>query len=491
MLQNSKKNIIVSLTALLFIGCGDMEVKKCDCNLSKEDTKLQKIIQSNHLTGDALKGKNLPHISESKAQLGMHLFFSKSLGADRDSACVTCHHPMLGGGDNLSLPIGVGALNPNLLGHGRRRSPHALNYANGGPIVARNAPTTFNIAGWNRSIFHDGRISRLNANDIATPDSGYNIKDELATDNLASAQSRFPIIAHAEMRGFKDENRDNQEIREYLASRLGGYGEGQGELAKPEYWLKKFQTAFNAPTASAEELITEQNIAMVIGAYENSQAFTNTPWRAYVEGNANALSDSAKKGALLFFNSTEEGGANCASCHSGDFFTDEGFHNIAMPQFGNGKGDGNEGIEDFGRMRVTSEEQDKYAFRTPTLLNVEVTGPWGHTGAYTSLEAVVRHHLNAQKAIESYDFSQLTQTAIQNLDKLKVNTHKALESSELENISLSDEEVHNLIDFLKSLTDPCVKDESCLSQWIPKPNQDPNGDQLDAVDRQGNPLGRE
>ena len=491
MLKNCKKIIIISLTALLFIGCGDMSLEKCDCNLSKEDTLLQKIIQSNHLTGDPLKGKNLPHITQSKAQLGMHLFFSKSLGANRDSACVTCHHPMLGGGDNLSLPIGVGASNPNLLGHGRTRSSNSLNYANGGPIVARNAPTTFNIAGWNRSIFHDGRITRLNANNIATPDSGYNIKDTLATDNLASAQSRFPIVANGEMRGFKHEDKNNQEIREYIASRLGGYGEGQSELAKPEYWLKKFQTALNKPSATAEELITEQNIAMLLGEYENSQVFTNTPWRAYVKGDANALSDSAKKGALLFFNSQEEGGANCTSCHSGDFFTDEGFHNIAMPQFGEGKGDGNKGIEDFGRMRVTSEAQDKYAFRTPTLLNVEVTGPWGHTGAYTSLEAVVRHHLNAKKAIESYDFSQLTQPNIQNLDALKVNTNKALESLELENIAFSDEEVHNLVDFLHTLTDPCVKDEACLSQWIPKPNQDPNGEQLDAVDGQGNPLGRE
>jgi len=42
----------------------------------------------------------------NKAQLDMKLFYTKSLGGDKDSACVTCHHPMLGGGDNLSLSIG-------------------------------------------------------------------------------------------------------------------------------------------------------------------------------------------------------------------------------------------------------------------------------------------------------------------------------------------------------------------------------------------------
>ena len=499
MLKGNEKRMIISIIGLFFVSCGNVDVEDCGCTSSADDSKLKNIIQSKNLTGDALKEKVVPKISDDKAQLGMHLFFSKSLGADRDAACVTCHHPMLGGGDNLSLPIGVGAVNPDLLGTGRLHASGSTNY-DGGPLVPRNAPTTFNIVGWNKSLFHDGRLTQLNASDISTPDSGQNIKDELATANLASAQSRFPITSNEEMKGFEHADKDNQEIREYVASRIGGYGEGKDELNDTAYWLKKFKTALSKPNGTAEELITEQNIAMLIGEYENSQAFVDTPWKAYVEGNANALSASEKKGALLFFTSIEDGGADCASCHSGDFFTDEKFHNIAMPQFGHGKGSGDEGIEDFGRMLATSDANDKYGFRTPTLLNVEVTGPWGHTGAYTSLEAVVRHHLNAKEAIENYDVSQLVQTGLQNLEQLKVNTNKAVKHLEearkegldvLKNNTLSDVEVNNLIDFLHTLTDPCVKNEECLSKWIPKLNDDPNGDQLDAIDVKGNILGRE
>ena len=51
--------------------------------------------------------------------------------------------------------------------------------------------------------------------------------------------------------------------------------------------------------------------------------------------------------------SKKHGGADCASCHSGDFFTDEAFHNIGMPQMGRGKGDGAGKEEDFGRFRET------------------------------------------------------------------------------------------------------------------------------------------
>jgi len=492
-----KKFYLLLATSILFNGCGDIELENCACDSNDNiDSQLNNIIVKNKLTGDALKHKQIPDISSPKAQLGMDLFFSKSLGADRDSACVTCHHPLLGGGDKLSLPIGTGAVTVNLLGKGRLHDSQASHY-DGGPTVPRNAPTTFNMAAWNKVLFYDGRVEHLNPDDISTPDSTHNVKDDLATDNLASAQSRFPITSPEEMKGFNHQDKDNYEIREYVASRIGGYAEGTGELNNTSYWLTKFQSAFEKPNISATELVTEQNIALLIGEYENSQAFTNTPWKEYVEGNLNAISNDAKKGALLFFNDNSKGGVNCVSCHSGDFFTDEGFHNIAMPQLGRGKGHGDELIEDLGRVAVTGDETDKYKFRTPSLVNTEVTGPWGHAGAYTSLKAVIKHHLNPKKAIENYDFSQLTQTGIQNLDSLKQNTNKAIKVLEedqkngldtLQYATLTEVQINQLISFITSLTDPCVLNKECLSQWIPKPQQDPNGDQLDAIDNKGNIL---
>jgi len=485
-------NKLIMFTGVSFaiLGCGNSG--------SVSDTELEKFIHSNNLTGDVLKGKVVPKITDAKAQLGMNLFFSKSLGADRDSACVTCHHPMLGGGDNLSLPIGTGAKNPNLLGKGRSHDVTSTHY-DGGPTVPRNAPTTFNMLGCKHALFHDGRIEHVvNPNGISTPDSGYTIIDPLATDNLASAQSRFPITSPEEMKGFNHQDKDNQAVRNYVASRIGGYGEGKGELNNTNYWLKQFRTALNQPTGTAEKLITEQNIAMLIGEYENSQAFTNNPWKEYVNGNKSAISEEAKRGALLFFKPIVDGGADCVHCHSGDLFSDEEFHNVAMPQIGRGKGDGDEGIEDFGRFRVTGEESDKYKFRTPSLLNVEVTGPWGHDGAYTSLEAMVKHMSNPKEAIKNYDMKQLTQLGIQNLDKMRENTSKAIKKLEkdrvakldvLEDSNLSESEIEDVVSFLRTLTDSCVVDETCLQKWIPKRDLDPNGDQLDAVDKKGNILG--
>jgi len=130
--------------------------------------------------------------------------------------------------------------------------------------------------------------------------------------------------------------------------------------------------------------------------------------------------------------------------------------------------------DDFGRFRITGKPEDLYAFRTPTLLNVTVTGPWGHSGAYTKLENIVRHHLNPNRALELYDVTQLDQQGLQ-LDDMTINTQYALDHletlrekylSKLPIINLNQNEISDLLIFLKTLTDPCVQDPVCLSPWI-------------------------
>ena len=224
--------------------------------------------------------------------------------------------------------------------------------------------------------------------------------------------------------------------------------------------------------------------------------FVNTPWKAYVEGDSNAINESAKRGAMMFFKSREDGGADCASCHSGDFFTDEQFHVTAVPQIGRGKGNNNGTLtnDDFGRFRETGDAADMYAFRTPGLINVEVTGPWGHAGAYTTLEAMVRHMLNPAQAIDNYDFSQLDPN-IQAADML-TNTQFALTQLEqnrtadvanvLRDVEFTEDHVTDLVAFLNVLTDPCVKDRSCMAPWIPDASDaNPDGLRLNAVDNNG------
>ncbi len=467
---------------------------------SINDAELLSMVSAAGLAGDPTTGRTLPDINDPIPHLGKKLFYTKGLGGNDDSACVSCHHPALGGGDGLSLSIGVNAETPELLGPGRIHDEIKAFDDNdsewdGGPPVPRNSPTTFNIALWDQALFHDGRVESLskipgtNGDDgvdglgISTPDSGFGVADDDAGATLTAAQSRFPITSPEEMQGFTFQaGNTTAELRTALEEKLTASG-----------WGPHFAMAYG------DDAITHQRIAEAIGEYERSQVFVNSPWKAYVGGDAAAISESAKRGAMLFFESIEDGGANCTSCHSGDFFTDEQYHVLATPQIGRGKGVGDLGDDDFGRSEVSGNLAEKYKFRTPTLLNVEVTGPWGHAGAYTTLENMVRHMLNPAEAIANYDFSQLDANANLQIENMLTNTQLALDQLEAnrtnnvaevhQNVTFTEENVTDLVEFLKTLTDPCVKDRDCLSPWIPHSmGSGPDGLKLNAFDNTGTLL---
>jgi len=493
--------LFVVIAVTFIVGCSnnsdDQAPQTETISDGKTDEVLADIISTNNLTGDPSSGHQLPSIEDPLPQLGMKLFFSKALGGQLDTACVSCHHPALGGSDELSLPIGVDAETPELLGPGRRHSMLGFHH-DGGPTVPRNSPTTFNVGLWDEVIFHDGRIESRgktegkNGDDgqgIRTPDVPFDQVDPNAI-NLAQAQALFPVTSKEEMRGTFADGESNTVLREQLMHRINAQ-------QLPNSWYSEFSTAFNS-SVPADELITMNNVAIAISEYERSQVFIDTPWKRYVDGDKEALSDDAKSGAVLFFTGVADGGAGCSSCHSGDFFTDEQFHNIAMPQVGRGKGDGITGDDDFGRFRETNQESDRYAFRTPSLINVEVTKPYGHAGAYTSLEQVIRHHLNPAEYLATLDYSFPDLQEGLQVSNSEANTNAALNhliqsqnnnDSLLVTAVLTDEEVQQLESFLLALTDECTLNRECLAQWIPDA-MDVNHDslRLAPIDQSGSSL---
>ena len=177
-------------------------------------------------------------------------------------------------------------------------------------------------------------------------------------------------------------------------------------------------------------------------------------------GDQNALSNEAKRGAILFYDK-----ALCADCHKGNLLTDQKHHNTGVPQLGPGKGDSSP--LDLGRFLLTGEERDKFAFRTPPLRNVAETSPYMHNGAYTSLEGVINHYNNAEEALKNYDSSQL-EPSLQNTVKNDEDTINAiLDNLDLalrEPLNLNQQEIQDLIAFLKALTDPSIAN---LAKEIP------------------------
>jgi cytochrome c peroxidase len=174
--------------------------------------------------------------------------------------------------------------------------------------------------------------------------------------------------------------------------------------------------------------------------------YADSPWDRFLAGDANALSFEAKRGAFLFY-----GDAGCSQCHNGSLLTDQGYHNIGVPQLGPGKGD--EAPLDYGRGRETGLAGDRYAFRTPPLRNVALTGPWMHNGAYTTLEGAIRHHLNPVSALAIYDISQLDPGLRETYQEQRA-VLGTLDPMVETAIVLSDRQVNDLLAFLEALTSP-------------------------------------
>jgi cytochrome c peroxidase len=161
------------------------------------------------------------------------------------------------------------------------------------------------------------------------------------------------------------------------------------------------------PSVRAGGPITFEMFARAIAEFEFTLTFADAPIDRYARGNLSALDPAEKRGALVFF-----GKAGCVACHSvsgtsNEMFTDFKEHVIAVPQLvpqvTNNQFDGPGANEDFGREDFTGDPGDRYAFRTPSLRNVAVEAAYMHDGAFTSLVAAIRHHVDARASLLGYD----------------------------------------------------------------------------------------
>jgi cytochrome c peroxidase len=390
-------------------------------------------------------------------RLGEALFWDRELSGNRDIACVTCHHPAAATGDALSLSVGTGGS-----GLAAERRPGL-----GRTLVPRNATELFNrgAEGWH-TFFWDGRITWTAEEGLQTP-AGQWLPESVA--NIMAAQALFPVTSRDEMRGLAGDldvfGRPN-ELAGLDDDDWPGIWQGLMDrlLAIPGY-RELFGAAYPGP---ALEALDFGHAANALAAYQMSVfTFTDSPWDRYLAGDRAALSGPARRGAALFY-----GGAGCSRCHNGSLLTDQQFHNLAVPQLGPGKGEG--APHDYGRGQVSGAGYDNYAFRTPPLRNVALTGPWMHNGAYTSLEAAVRHHLNPAPALRGYNPGQLD-PLVRATYRPDTGVLAGLDPLLQEaSVALTHEQLADLLAFLASLTSPSALEGCRLA-----PDRVPSGLPID------------
>lgn len=433
---------------------------------------------------------DLDYLHEGEAdpalvELGRNLFFDPILSGNGNISCGTCHDPSFGTGDGLALGIGEG-------GSGAGPERHTAEPVVG--RVPRNAPALWNLGARQiTTLFHDGRLERMSDKPLLyrVPAGG---EDAKAATSLLAAQAFFPVASLIEMAGQRGENAvadalvagDPTRARAIIAERVSAF----------DAYVRQFQAAFS--DVDQPEDIAYLHIAEALAAFQ-SEAFRSdtSPFDAVLRsGDSGVLGSEAQAGMALFF-----GEAGCAACHSGPLLTDNRFHAIAVPQIGPGKGHGFDRsywdasgqmayLEDEGRYQVTRDREDLFAFRTPTLRNVAKTGPWGHSGAFEDLEAMVRHHLDTVASLTSFDPASVVLPPLDNVSEQvgpasatgfaylqserkrsfemrdlwvqtsHVTRERIAQANKLDAVILQDREVAQLMAFLRSLTDETALDRA-------------------------------
>ncbi len=175
------------------------------------------------------------------------------------------------------------------------------------------------------------------------------------------------------------------------------------EVVKKISAIQEYQELFKKAYPEEKEPITYHNIARAIAAFE-STLITNDRFDAFLKGDDKALTKEEQKGLETFLNT------GCQSCHNGALLGGNSYQKLGLLKPYD--------TEDLGRYNITKKEEDKYVFKVPSLRNVAVTAPYFHDGSISSLEEAVK------------------KMALHQLNK-----------------ELTDEEVKNIVIFLKALTD--------------------------------------
>ncbi|MDP1997227.1 MAG: cytochrome c peroxidase, partial [Gallionella sp.] len=173
----------------------------------------------------------------------------------------------------------------------------------------RNSPTIINRA-FSREQFWDGRASSL------------------------EEQLKLPLINSKEMA---------MPSHELLVKKVAG--------------IKGYKSWFKRVFAREVNI---DDLARAIAAFERTVVSGNARYDEFKAGDQQALNEAEQRGLELF-----EGKARCSQCHNGPNFTDEKYHNLGV--------DWDTVRVDLGRYKVTGNEQDIGAFKTPTLREIANT----------------------------------------------------------------------------------------------------------------------
>lgn len=171
------------------------------------------------------------------------------------------------------------------------------------------------------------------------------------TDGLA-AQALQPLVNQDEMA--------NQSVRQVVNA-----------LRRHPYYSRRFAECY-------EQGCTEFTLAHCIAAWQRKLVTFDAPIDAYMSGDDSALSESALRGLETFKQ-------HCEACHAYPYLTTFEFANNGMAFRLGGRDRGRNGV-----LRQQDQRREyEGAIKIPTLRDVTRSAPYGHRGAWDTLESVI------------------------------------------------------------------------------------------------------
>lgn len=306
----------------------------------KDDNSNSNITDINEIDPNG-NGNNLPGgtvNNNSMVTLGRLLFWDPILSGEKDIACATCHHPDFGYSDGRALPIGVG---------GQGLGPNRIDVVNDDiGLVGRNSPTIINT-----------NFNGISANGNFDPAQAPMFWDNRLRS--LEAQALGPLLSFEEMRGHAF---GESVALDSIVLRLQNIGQ----------YNTLFTNAFGVNNS-----INAENIGIAIAAFERTILATNSPFDEFQAGNQNAMTQAQIRGMNRFQD------IGCDDCHSGPMFSDFELHVVGVPDHD---------------LLATSDSgaNGTYAFRTPTLRNLNETGPYFHNGVGRNLQQTIQFYITAR-----------------------------------------------------------------------------------------------
>lgn len=344
------------------------------------------------------------------AALGRSLFFDTSLSLNRTQSCATCHMPERGFSDGREIANGAASLGDDGVSIGDRNAPSA-SYARFVPGFGKNAKGQ-----WVGGLFHDGRATTL------------------------QEQAGGPPLNPVEM-GMPSKAAVVQRLKE-----------------SPDY-VTAFAALFGADVLDDEERAYAA-MTDAIAAFERSTEFApfDSRYDRFLRGETK-LTAEEELGRVLFFSNQF---TNCKTCHQlnaldgreGETFSGYAFHNIGVPanqslRAANGSPPDRVDTGLFANAEVNGDTTQRGKFRTPSLRNVAVTGPYMHNGLFKDLRSVILFYnkYNSKSAKRQINPETGAQWA-----PPEVPENLSLEELEF-GPALKDREIDALVAFLRTLTD--------------------------------------